>query len=260
MTTVAQVALTWASRHEIGGRSSNQDTIGLSEQDGMACFVVSDGAGGHAGGEVASRLVADAIAERFLAESAFGSRALLSYVNHAIARVAEGKRSAAEQQDMSATVAALLLDAGNARAVWAHLGDTRLYLFRAGRVAFVTKDHSLTQQLIDAGFARHDQLRSHPQRNILFAAIGAEGVTPVAASGNALELHDGDAFLLCTDGLWEWVMEEDMERTLAAARRDSEAWLAAMCAIADENALASGKKRDNYSAYAILVANTAVPQ
>jgi PPM family protein phosphatase len=259
MNSVAQVVLSWASRNDIGGRSSNQDTIGLTEQDGMSCFVVSDGAGGHAGGEVASRLVVEAISERFRIESAFGSRALLSYVNHAIVRVGQGRQQAHEQQDMSATVAALLVDAGNARAVWAHLGDTRLYLFRGGRISFMTKDHSLTQQLIDAGFARHDQLRSHPQRNILFAAIGAEGVTPVAASGDALELQDGDAFLLCTDGLWEWVMEEDMERTLAKAP-DCESWLAAMCAIAAEQAGASGKKRDNFSAYAIQVAQTAVPQ
>jgi serine/threonine protein phosphatase PrpC len=260
MNTVSQVVLTWASRNDIGERSSNQDTIGLAEQDGMSCFVVSDGAGGHAGGEVASRLVVDTITERFCTEAAFGSRALLSYVNHAIARVAQGKQQVHEQQDMSATVATLLIDAGNARAVWAHLGDTRLYLFRAGRVAFVTRDHSLTQQLIDAGFARHDQLRAHPQRNILFAAIGAEGVTPVASSGDALDLQDGDAFLLCSDGLWEWVMEEDMERTLGASRGDAEAWLAAMCAVGAANAATSGKRRDNFSAYAIQIAQTAVQQ
>lgn len=259
MSVAARVTLSWASLSDVGMRASNQDTIGHAVQDGMTCFIVSDGAGGHAGGEVASRLVVDAIAANFMREGAFGPRALLSYVEHAIAAVAAGRQANAEQHDMSATVAALLVDAGNGRAVWAHLGDTRLYLFRDGRVARVTKDHSLTQQLIDAGFARHEQLRSHPQRNILFAAIGSEGSTPVAASGEALELRHGDAFLLCTDGLWEWILEHDMERTLAAAG-GSEAWLAAMCRIADAAAAESGKQRDNYSAYAIMVAQTAVPQ
>ncbi len=259
MSHSGPVTLSWASCNAIGMRSSNQDTIGQAEQDGMTCFIVSDGAGGHAGGEVASRLVVEAISANFQREAAFGVRALLSYVEHAIASVAEGKRRSAEQADMSATVATLLVDAGNGRAVWAHLGDTRLYLLRDGAVQFTTKDHSLTQQLIDAGFARHDQLRSHPQRNILFAAVGAEGVTPVASNGEALALRNGDAFLICSDGLWEWVMEDDMERTLAAAD-GSAAWLEALCAIGDANATASGKQRDNYSAYAILVAQTAVPQ
>jgi serine/threonine protein phosphatase PrpC len=253
------VSLSWASISELGMRSTNQDTIGHAALDGMTCFVVADGAGGHAGGEVASRLVVDAVVSNFVREGAFGPRALLSYVDHAVASVAAGRQANADQHDMSATVAALLVDAPNGRAVWAHLGDTRLYLFRDGMVARVTKDHSLTQQLIDAGFARHDQLRSHPQRNILFAAIGSEGATPVAASEEAVELRAGDAFLICTDGLWEWVMEHDMERTLAAAG-SSEAWLAAMCHIADAASGTSGKQRDNYSAYAILVAQTAVPQ
>lgn len=252
MSTATPVRLSWAGASEIGMRSSNQDTIGRFAQDGMQCFVVSDGAGGHAGGEVASRLVVDAIVEKFASESAFGARALLSYVGHAIARVAHSKQDAPQQQDMSATVAALLVDEGNGLAVWAHLGDTRIYLFRGGRLHSVSKDHSLTQQLIDAGYARAEQLREHPQRNILFAAIGAEGETPVASSGDALALRPGDAFLLCTDGLWEWVREADMERALAAAN-GSEAWLAALCELATKNVAAAGKQHDNFSAYAVLV-------
>ena len=252
MSAATPVILSWAGASDIGMRTSNQDTIGCMSQDGMSCFVVSDGAGGHAGGEVASRLVVDAIVGKFADESAFGSRALLSYVGHAIASVARGKQETPQQADMSATVAALLVDAGNGLAVWAHLGDTRIYLFRGGRLRSVSKDHSLTQQLIDAGYARADQLREHPQRNILFAAIGAEGETPVASSGEALPLQPGDAFLLCTDGLWEWVREAEMEQALAAAG-GSEAWLAALCELAKANVAAAGKQHDNFSAYAVLV-------
>jgi serine/threonine protein phosphatase PrpC len=251
MSEQAPLRLSWARLNALGMRDTNQDTVGEAVQDEMNCFVIADGAGGHAGGEIASRIVVDSVLARFRGEAAFGPRALLSYVGHAIANVARDKQQAPERHDMSATVAALLLDPRNQRAVWAHLGDTRVYQFRGGRLHAVSKDHSLTQQLIDAGYARADQLRIHPQRNILFAAIGAEGETPVAASEIA-RVEAGDAFLLCSDGLWEWALEEDMERTLAAAA-GCEDWLAALCAIADANAQASARQRDNYSAYAVML-------
>ena len=150
---------------------------------------------------------------------------------------------------MSATLATVLIDSGRAQVQWAHLGDTRIYLFRGQCVHAVTRDHSVTQQFVDAGLARADQLRLHPRRNILYAAIGAEGDTPLALSGE-LALVAGDALLLCTDGLWEWIMEDDMERLLAE-NSSCEAWLDAMCALAEGNHARSGKERDNYSAYAI---------
>jgi serine/threonine protein phosphatase PrpC len=93
-------------------------------------------------------------------------------------------------------------------------------------------------------------LRTHPQRNILLAAIGAEGAAAVAAS--EFTLQAGDALLACSDGLWEWVHEHEMEQTLAATAR-SEDWLAAMCEMADAAVRGAGKARDNYSAYAIRV-------
>jgi serine/threonine protein phosphatase PrpC len=233
-------------------RATNQDAIGAARNGDLACFVIADGTGGHHGGEVASRIVVDAVIGAFCAAPAFGAPALLSYVGQAIDQVAQAKRADQQLSDMSATVAALLVDQQTARAAWAHLGDTRIYLFRGGRLHAATKDHSLTQQLIDAGYASADQLRVHPQRHILLAAVGAEGETPVAASDGAIALEPGDALLACSDGLWEWVHEHEMEQALSATAR-SEDWLAAMCAQADAAVLAAGKARDNYSVYAIRV-------
>ncbi|WP_229458344.1 PP2C family protein-serine/threonine phosphatase [Massilia glaciei] len=244
------LTLSWSKASAIGMRESNEDALGLAQQDDMACFVMSDGAGGHQGGEVAARTVLEAVLDKFLGESAFGTRALLSYVEHAVAVVAEVRKTEARLRDMSATVATVLLDLSNRRAVWAHLGDTRIYLFRQGRLRCVTHDHSVAQQLVDAGFAQADQLRGHPHRSLLFAAVGAEGGTPVAVSEEVHQLEDGDAFLLCTDGFWEWLLEPDMERTLSSTG-SSDDWLAAMSAIADANAQASDKARDNHSVYAI---------
>jgi serine/threonine protein phosphatase PrpC len=254
----APLRLSCSKLSAIGMRSSNQDAIGDAQHDALACFVMSDGAGGHEGGEIASRLVVDAVLARFGDEACFGERALLSYLGHAIAAVASAKRDTPQRQDMSATAAALLVDRSNARAVWAHLGDTRIYHFRAARLLAVTRDHSLTQQLIDAGYAKAADLRVHPQRNLLYAAVGAEGETLPASSGDAVALEPGDAFLICTDGLWEWVHEAEMERTLAEAV-DTDAWLAALCVLADANSATAGKVRDNYSVYAIGVQRQDTP-
>lgn len=255
----APVLLSWTDASGIGARASNQDAMGAAQQDDMVCFVVADGAGGHEGGEVASRMVVDAVIRKFLGESSFGTGALRSYVEHASAALAQGKLLTPRQRDMSATVATVLIDQSNGRAVWAHLGDTRIYMFRNGRLRCVTRDHSVTQQLIDAGYAKADELRSHPQRNLLFAAIGAEGDTHVAASEDVTQLQDRDAFLICTDGFWEWVLEADMERTLAAATSSGQ-WISAMETLAEANVGAAGKARDNHSVFAIWVGQPGAPR
>ena len=240
--------LAWASISETGARAANEDALGHAERAGSTCFVLADGAGGHAAGEVAARLVTDAVTGAF----AHGAP-LADCARAASAAVAQGRAGNPRYGDMSATLAACIIDCDctGARAQWAHLGDSRIYLFRQQRVHAVTRDHSLSQQLVDAGLARADQLRVHPQRNILFAAIGAEGDTGMALS-EAAALLPGDALLLCSDGLWEWVLEDDMLATLAASSGCAD-WLRAMCALADAANARSGKARDNYSAYAIQV-------
>lgn len=251
MADRAAVALAWASISAVGMRESNQDTIGEARKGELACFVVADGAGGHAGGEVASRIAVESMVKAFVAAPAFGTAALRSCVDQASAAVARDKQLAPERRDMSTTLAALVIDDQAGRAVWAHLGDSRIYLFRDQRLLCVSKDHSLAQQLIDAGYASDGQQRSHPQRNILYAALGAGGDTPAAISDDCA-VQAGDAFLLCSDGLWEWVIEADMERSLRDAHGPDD-WLAALCAIAETHASVSNKVRDNYSAYALML-------
>lgn len=249
------VSLASASLSAQGMRDTNQDAIGDAARGDVACFVVADGAGGHAGGEVASRLAIESIVGGFAGEPAFGAAPLRALVEQAGERIAGDKSAANGRDDMSTTVAALLVDQAGGRAVWAHLGDTRVYLFRGGRLYSSTKDHSVTQQLIDAGYASAGQLRTHPQRNVLYAALGAGGDTPPVVSDETA-LSAGDAFLLCTDGLWEWVNDDDMERTLQSAL-DPQDWLAALCHVAQSNAGATRKVRDNYSAYAVMVRGAA---
>ncbi len=252
MADLRPIGLAWTQISEIGERTTNQDTVGEGASGDLSCFVLADGAGGHSGGEVASKVVGESIIDCFHAQPAFGHEALLGYAECAIAAVGQRKLQQPQYADMSTTVVALLVDRASGQALWAHLGDSRIYLFRKTRLHAMSKDHSLTQQLIDAGYAKAEQLRTHPQRNILFAAIGAEGDTDIELSAGATALEPGDTLLLCSDGLWEWVLESDMEATLARSR-DTREWLAAMCAVAQANIGPSGKQRDNYSAFAIQV-------
>lgn len=157
--------------------------------------------------------------------------------------------------DMRATVAVLLVDQASAEAVWAHLGDSRIYLLRGGAVHAVTRDHSLVQQLVDAGYVGSAALRTHPQRHVLLAAVGAssDGIGAVAAA--AVRLQPGDALLLCTDGLWEWVDDAAMLAALPTSGR-SQDWLDGLGAAAARSAAmapAGAGARDNFSAYAIGV-------
>jgi serine/threonine protein phosphatase PrpC len=235
---------------EIGERKSNQDAQASVRLGGLACFVVSDGAGGHAGGEIASNLVVSGIIDSFSQEQSFGVRALQFYVNQAINNVAHGKGKDRQLKDMSATVAALLIDTDNRCALWAHLGDSRIYLFRNGKVHRITRDHSLVQQFVDAGYCAPEALRTHPQRSVLYAAVGTEGDTTPEMTQDAMQLQEGDAFLLCSDGFWEQIAESDMEQSLANAT-SVEDWLRRMRLFMENNNNKSPKLRDNYTAQAL---------
>lgn len=237
-----------------GARASNQDVIGEAHQDDLSCFVLCDGVGGHEGGEIAASLVVDAVRTRFLEEGAFGARALYSYVNYAAECVAAKQSQERGLEHMSATVVALLIDRRNRCATWMHVGDTRLYLFRGGVKHAVTKDHSVAQQFIDAGFCKADALAKHPRRGQLFAAIGAaqEGALPFPVS--EIALASGDAFLICTDGLWEQFDEKQLEEGLARSRNAGE-WLGRMKMTFDNNDPAERQLSDNCSAIAVWISN-----
>lgn len=238
-----------------GGRKRNEDACGYWTSDGACCWVLSDGAGGHGGGDVASKLVVSTILREFAAAPAANGAALTRLI-HMANRVLLGEQQTRPQlADMRATVAVLIVDSQTGMARWAHAGDTRLYCYRNGRVLVRTRDHSVLQSLLEAGYSDTDMLRNHPQRNVLLCALGAaeEELVPNLTDAQ-MPVRDGDAFLVCSDGWWEYVDEPAMERTLAAAATAQE-WLAAMEAELLERAK---KDHDNYSAIGVWIGRPAV--
>jgi serine/threonine protein phosphatase PrpC len=231
-----------------GGRKVNEDACGLwSNPPTSACFaVIADGAGGHRGGETASRLVVETVLAFFRDHPEPNGDGALAAARAANEAVMNMQRAEAALSDMRATVVALAIDAASRHASWVHVGDSRLYVFRAGTIVAQTRDQSVVQSMIDAGYVAADQLRVAPNRSTLLAAIG----DPAAFEYAHLERCDlvpGDRLLLCTDGWWEYIEESELA-DLASRSASTEVWLRDM-----ESLVASRAKvtHDNYSAIAI---------
>lgn len=239
-----------------GGRAKNQDYAVHHVANDGAMFVVADGLGGHEGGEVASKIVSESMITRFLGTGvALTTEAIQSSIETAQQQLLHAKQTEPRYKDMCSTLSVLQFGVtaysdGRAGldAQWAHLGDTRIYHVRDGKIIRCTLDHSVPQALVKAGEITPEQIRHHEDRNRLLRALGMDGdVKPTISDVTASA--EGDLWLLCTDGFWEYVLEREMEHLLTETRSNRE-WLLAM-----EQLLLSRAKddHDNYTATAVRV-------
>lgn len=248
------LALELAIRSDQGGRSYNEDACGHWQSESQLCCVVADGAGGHGGGDVASRLAVRHLLTAFASSPTHEGPALATLVrltnDHLLASRAPGPTA-----DMHTTAVCLVVDAADHTAHWAHAGDSRLYWFRAGQLRARTRDHSLVQSLVDARMLNESDMTSHAQRNELLSALGMSADDLLVSAENPpVEIEAGDAFLLCTDGYWEYVEDAFIASALVAA--DSpDAWLARLAAQVVQ-ATRSKPSHDNFSALAVWVSAT----
>lgn len=236
-------------RSEWGGRDRNEDAFGYWTSDGCCCWVVSDGAGGHGGGDVAARLVVSTVLTAFAQNPTVAPDEAVVLLQAANDAVVNEKGSSGTVTDMHATAAVLLIDRDRGCAVWGHVGDTRIYLLRRGRVVYQTRDHSVVQNMIDAGYGSPEMIRSHPQRSLLTSAMGARDGIALSVSAEPMPLIAGDVFLLCTDGWWEHVQESEMENLLDESTAADD-WLTGMRELILERSTAEG---DNYTAVCVTV-------
>jgi serine/threonine protein phosphatase PrpC len=233
-----------------GGRDYNEDACGHWQSERQLCCVLADGAGGHGGGDIASRLAVRELIGRFSQAPPNDAAALADLVLQLNTSVLAQQLPGTPQQDMHSTVVCLVLDFVGQRASWAHVGDSRLYWFRAGVLLTRTRDHSLVQGLIDAGMLAEADVRGHPQRSELRSALGVTNEQLEVGSSDASEpVAGGDVFLLCTDGLWEYVDDAEMQRSLAAAATPHD-WLQALAAAVQHGARDKAS-HDNFTALTV---------
>ncbi len=249
-TSVPAIELAILSRQ--GGREYNEDACGHWHSEQHLCCVVADGAGGHGGGDVASRTAVQHILEQFAAAPLSRPDEVQDLLLDTNATVIRHRADAPEQANMHSTVVSLFIDLETMQALWGHAGDSRLYLFRDGQMLAHTRDHSLVQSLVDAGLLQPDQMRTHPRRSELLSALGTEPEQlHITSAAKPWRLGAGDVFLLCTDGLWEYINEAEMCASLERAA-DPKAWLAVLEQLVLKHAAEQGKKNhDNFSAISV---------
>jgi protein phosphatase len=175
-------------------------------------FVVADGMGGARGGEVASKIAIQAF-ERGLPDAGSAEERLAARAQEANERIHELSRSERELEGMGTTLTAAYLD--DSEVVIAHVGDSRAYLFRDGKLKRLTKDHSLVEELVDRGKLTEEQAAEHPQRSIITRALGPEATVEVDTW--TYPVKAGDVLLLCSDGLTSMISEEQVAAVLAGA-------------------------------------------
>ncbi len=192
-------------------RSNNQD----SGYAGRHLFVVADGMGGHAGGDVASaiatRRIADADVE--FPSAADAAAALEGALIAANRQLAETVAEHSELTGMGTTVSALLIDGD--RVVISHIGDSRIYLLRSGELSQISTDHTFVQRLVDAGRITAEEAMVHPRRSVLMRVLGDVEASPEIDS-MVLDTRPGDRWMLCSDGLSGVVSFDEIHEQLSS--------------------------------------------
>ena len=227
-----------------GGRENNEDYILSANSEKIWCFILCDGLGGYDGGETASKLAAQIVCDEFKKNPRVTPEAAEEYIQAASDSVKAAKQDGAPL-DM-ATTAALFLTDGD-MAVWAHIGDSRVYRITDGEICEITDDHSVAFMKFEGGVITYDEIRTSADQNKLTRCIsgGAQDVPDVSEQ---TALHGGDAFLICSDGFWELVNEDDIEKTFKSSRSPAE-WLEKMLAVLHKN---EREGNDNYSAITVM--------
>lgn len=237
--------ITYAMVTEPGDRPVNEDSIGFIDTDNGHCFVLCDGLGGHGMGDVASALVKD----RFLAMYSSNStdkNFIIDTFMDAQNCLMKKQRDLSAKSKMKTTAVCVTVDNKYIKA--GYVGDSRLYMFSKGKVCYQTKDHSIPQMLVLTREIREDQIRNHPDRNMLLRVMGIDWEKPLCEILKPFPLRKCQAILLCSDGFWELIDENLMCETLKTSSSVQE-WISRMTEIVVENG--KGKDMDNYSAIAV---------
>ncbi len=182
-------------------------------------LIVADGMGGYTGGEYASTMVVDTIAEVVNDATEMSTEVLENAILQANRMVYEKSQSYKELEGMGTTAVVAYVQEDTL--YWAHVGDSRLYIYGSEGLLRMTKDHSMVQQLVEAGTITEEEVIHHPKRNMLTRAIGV--YETVEVDTGVVEVHQNDRILLCSDGLSGYIEESKIELVLSEENNESRA-------------------------------------
>jgi serine/threonine protein phosphatase PrpC len=206
-----------------GARPHNEDRVGCAERENTMIMAVADGLGGHRGGEVAAEILVQTLLHIFQTlrqpvierPSVFLALGIL-HAHQLI--VARGQASQPAMEPRTTCVACVVQ---NGYAYWAHVGDSRLYLFRQNRFQLRTQDHTTVEELHQGGLLSEEEMLEHPQKSHLLNCLGGPH-KPTISVGEETRLQPGDTLLLCTDGLWEAFTPEEIAQYLRGPALDAD--------------------------------------
>ena len=213
----------------VGDREDNQDRVTVAVGQGAALMIVIDGMGGHSDGSRAADTALKSLLDSFQRTSLPMFDPLgflhmsLSKAHDDVAKLGNGQAIDARPR---ATTAICLVQEG--AAYWAHIGDSRVYHIREGKVVQRTRDHSHVELLLREGKITEEELPNHPMRNFVECCLGGDPAIPEMTIGGRHLLHPNDVLLLCTDGVWANLRDNDIAAFFRDDSQQLRAWLEAL--------------------------------
>jgi PPM family protein phosphatase len=228
-----------------GPRQYNQDRLAYSYSKDALLLVLADGMGGHRNGEIAAQLAVKTLTDAFqrLAVPSLSSPA--KFLIEHVQQVHDMIENVTQAEDLiespRTTIVAAIIQRGYLYC--AHVGDSRLYHFRGGHLLFRTEDHSVVQSLYKKGMITKEEMATHPYKNKIYNCLGGE-TPPQIDLSDRHELFEGDTVLLCTDGVWGVISDQQIKEIIQRNTNVTEATIDLM----DSAEFASDEKGDNMSA------------
>jgi len=232
-----------------GGRESNQDRVAVAVAEQAALLIVCDGMGGHSDGERAAEIAQQTVVERFW-QTTQPLIDPLGFLHLALGAAHANVVGLAPKLPLDlrprATCAVCVVQ--QTSAYWAHVGDSRVYHLRAGRLRERTRDHSHVELLMREGVISAGQMQNHPMRNFVESCLGGEALLPEMAMNPRRALMPGDLLLVCTDGFWANLDEAVIAGAFSNGSLSLQDTLAAL---ASQAVLNAGGGSDNTSVAAL---------
>jgi PPM family protein phosphatase len=213
----------------LGDREDNQDRVTVSAAEQAALLVVIDGMGGHSDGSRAADTALKSLLESFR-QTSLPMFDPLGFLHMALSRAHDEVAKLGNGQTIDtrprATTAVCLVQEG--AAFWAHIGDSRVYHLRHGKIVQRTRDHSHVELLLREGKITEEELPTHPMRNFVECCLGGDPAIPEMTVSGRNVLQAGDVLLLCTDGIWANLRDTDIAGFFREDNQELRAWLEAL--------------------------------